>query len=328
MSYVVEESWSTNNYMVGYGDGRLEGLKCLPGINEHYSECFDARQDAIDALPDPWVSELPDRPERAIALGTIQTRYITLYRVHSKRHFKWGRKFPRNWPDDRRKRRAKERFSPPGTVGHYFGVTADAALDEAYYYGHGQIDSRKQFFLALECFLDNILYLTDLAVLTSVWKVLGLDPRSTADMYFAVMDLQTDNTITNKIGVWARDRGLSGLIFPSARYGQRLDLAKQREDGGCPFPVVNTVPIGSHMDELMVQNSGLSGQLLYDTAKQQGGKPIPVYAEPNLVLFSGQQVRALDRAVFYSCASMEHRENVMQIDKRHQLKSYDHWLSL
>jgi hypothetical protein len=323
MSYVVEESWAANTYVKGYYEARLNGLDVLPDVESHWSDCFDARHAQNFDFPDP--ATLPPPPHRQLRVGTVNTEYVSFYRVHSKKHFQWGRDFPSNWQDDDRKRKAAERFSPPGTVGHYFGLTPDAALDEALFYGNGVIDSKVLFFLMIRCYFENILYLTHIDVLAAVWELLNLEKTSLGDMYFKIMNPHTDSQITNKIGIWARENGFAGLIFPSARYGQQLNVEELRKAGHQPFPALNTVSIGSHLDKnVQLVETTLEDQLIYDEAA--GDSPVAIYAEPNLVLFSADQLLGRDRAIFYVGVPIEHRDYVTAADPRIQKKSFEHWL--
>lgn len=324
MSYVVEESWAADTYVKGYYDARLAGLDVLPDIESHWSDCFDAQHAQNFDFPDP--ATLPPTEHRQLRLGTVNTEYVSFYRVHSKKHFQWGSDFPSNWQDNDRKRKAVERFSPPGTVGHYFGLTPDAALDEALFYGNGVIDSQK-FFLMIRCYFENILYLTQIDVLTTVWKLLNLEKTSLGGMYFKIMNPHTDSEITNRIGIWARENGFAGLIFPSARYGQQLNVEALREAGHRPFPALNTVSIGSHLDKnVRLVDTTLADQLIYDEASAESGSPLAIYAEPNLVLFSADQLHGRDRAIFYVGVPIEHRDYVVDADPRMQKKSFEGWL--
>jgi hypothetical protein len=325
MSYVVEESWAVDTYVKGYYDARLTGLDVLPDVDSHWSDCFDVRHAEDFHFPDP--NTLPPLPDRQLKLGTVKTEYVSFYRVHSKKYFGWGADFPSNWRDDDRKRSAVERFSPPGTVGHYFGLTPDAALDEALYYGNGQIDSQERFFLMIRCYFDNLLYLTQVGVLAAVWKLLNLDRMSLGDMYFKIMDPHTDSEITNKIGIWSREYGFAGLIFPSARYGQQLDIEALRKAGCRPFPALNAVSIGSRLDKRVQPfEAVLSDNVIYEEAGPTDGTPVAIYAEPNLVLFSGDQLQGSDRAIFYVGVPLEHRDYVIATDLRMQKKKIEHWM--
>jgi RES domain-containing protein len=324
LSFVVEEAWARATYVKGYYDGRLKGRSSLPGVEEHWSECFDERHEHDYSFPD--LVALPSERERHLKACTVDTEYVSFYRVHSKQHFRWGKDFPRNWEDNKRKLQAQERFSPAGVTGHYLGLTPDAALDEALYYGKGSIDQHSRFFLMIRCYFENILYLSHPSALDAVWTILGLDSKSLGEMYLSIMCPETDSETTNRIGLWARDSGFDGLVFPSARYGQRLDLDGLREEGKTPFPAMNSVSVGCHLDRHLIHAATLADQLVYEEAKSSPGTPFPIYAEPNLVLFSSRQLQGDDRAVFYVGTSLADREYAIRTDERPQKKNFEHWI--
>jgi hypothetical protein len=100
------------------------------------------------------------------------------------------------------------------------------------------------------------------------------------------MNPATNNKYTNKIGIWARKQGLDGIIFPSARYGQRIDVEELRRQGKHPYPVLNVVPIGCVCDDEMGMTSAFYHVALGDHLHEQNtiGEWVPLYAELNLVL--------------------------------------------
>lgn len=309
----------------GMYDAGLASLK-PDYLADYYADCFVERKgDAsvrafgVDAEA-PW-------PERALEHATVNSQYISVYRIHSKDHFLSGFNFPANWADSERKAQAQERFSPVGAVGHYFGLTLDAALDEACFYGDGSIDVRRRMILVLECSFDNLLYLTVQSALQAAWELVGLPPVSLMEMYLRIMDPETGNREADAIGAWARSHGFDGVIFPSARYGQREDLERARAAGREPIPVMNTVFIGSHLCVQGLATWGFKNVLVAHLQQTGAGKRFhPVYAEPNLVLFDGSQIGGKNRAVFYQTFPLDMAKEVEDLDPRLKSKSYTHFV--
>jgi hypothetical protein len=309
--------------LIGLFDCRLESLDedLYP---DFYDTCFDSRQDELeDQHPFEPKSTYP---HSAIELATVATHYINCYRIHSKAYFYYGADYSQNWGDPDRKRKLSERYSPVGTVGYYFGLTLDAAFDEVYYYCKGDIDTEKYMILTIDCFFDNVFYMMPYGVLNAVWKIVGLEPVSPMDMYLQIMDPYTGNEITDKIGLWARQQGFDGLIYPSARYGQKTDMERAKNTGSLIVPVLNSVHLGTPLcQHNLLSASFFPGFTQYVEKKKRSKKSeavFYVYAEPNLVLFSNSQLRGSDRAVFYRTFPVGMTDLVESLDPRLQSKNY------
>src|SRR5919106_1062856 len=159
-------------------------------------------------------------PESAIENCTIRTEYRPVYRLQRKEFLRWGVRYPETWASGEHKRASAQRYSPVGTEGHYLGLTLAAAEDEVRFYEGGILDATKYLTLVVYASFDGLLDLTA-GCIDAVWELIGLPASpSLLDMYLSIMDPRTDNEVANAIGLWARDRGFKGLVFPSARYGQ------------------------------------------------------------------------------------------------------------
>lgn len=264
-------------------------------------------------------------PESAVEHCVVRTEYRPVYRIHSKEYLETGVRYPRNWASSERKRLRADRYSPFGTEGFYFGLTLEAAEDEARFPG-GSIDPAEYLILVLYCCFDNVLDLTA-GCLGAVWEVVGLgSSTSMIDMYLAIMDPETGNRVTNGIGVWARERGFDGLIYPSARYGQGAWFEAKAREGFTLLPAVNFVDMGSHMTpSVAVMHSTTA---VMNAIEQAGGIEhcIPVWAEPNLVLFDGHQVSGDRWGVVYRTFPLGAREEVISLDDAgRRVNSYAAW---
>lgn len=262
---------------------------------------------------------VPDLPLRAVQHARVRTAVISTYRIQSKRYFIGGKLFPKMWEPSDRKRDRPQRFSPPGTIGYYFGLTPDAALDEASYYAGRDLERQpdpSNIILVHRTFYTDLLYLAP--VLPMLWEYLGLHQMPLSDMYLAVMNPAPSNEFTNKIGSWARDAGFKGIVFPSARYTDRLIVT-----GGAPdrFPLLNFVELGSHLCEqglaLQFALHGLAGGIARNPPLKP---PTIVYSEPNLVVFDPAAVSGLDRPVFYATYHAQELPLVREQDDRENTK--------
>ncbi|MCB0707590.1 MAG: RES family NAD+ phosphorylase [Saprospiraceae bacterium] len=260
-------------------------------------------------------------PIQAIEHAKIRTALISNYRVHSKEHFFGGEDFPKTWEKRQAKIDASERFSPPGTIGYYFGLTVDAALDESLYYAGGRDNLEKdnsKLILAHRTFFEDILYLAP--VLPAVWHHLKLPDIPVWEMFISIMNPNTSNEITDAIGIWAREFGFKGIIFPSARYGQQLEDFIS-SPGLDRFPILNFVEIGSHLCEqgvaIQFTLAALAGGL---KGRKPEKPPAIVYSEPNLVIFDELAVAGKDRPVFYGIYNLNEAELVKERDGREGLK--------
>jgi hypothetical protein len=263
--------------------------------------------------------KLSPYPLGAIENARVRTAVISTYRIHPKKYFFGGSDFSKNWEPRKEKIKAAERFSPPGTIGYYFGLTLDAALDEAHHYAGANTNfeqDNSKLILLHRTYYQDLLYLAP--VLPAIWEYLGLPTMPPWEMYIAVMTPHTANKITDSIGMWAREHGFKGIIFPSARYGQQLD---QKEISDDRFPILNFVEIGSHLCE-----QGIAIQMtlhaLFQGVAANPRFPLPalVYSEPNLVIFDGKAVAGLDRPVFYATYNMQEVDIVKANDERAGLK--------
>ena len=257
-------------------------------------------------------------PRSAIQHARVRTALISTYRVHSRRHFAGGERFPESWPSKDLKRSLAERYSPPGTIGYYFGLTIDAALDEVQYYNPG-IDltqNESKILLVHRTHYHDLLYLTP--VLPAVWAQLGLPEMDTWDKYLTIMDPRTGNDITNRIGLWAREEGFKGIIYPSARYGQRVDwMAANKRP---VFPALNFVEIGSHLCEEGVAMHMTLNELAKTLTSLTEPPPI-VFSEPNVVVFDEDAVAGRDRPVFYTTYKLDESERIRNLDDRKGLQT-------
>ena len=269
-------------------------------------------------------------PRRAIEHARICTTYIPVYRIHSKQYFTSGAGYPNNWLATERRRSRNDRYSPYGFDGLYFGLSLQAAENEARYYGSGTISSDNSMILVIECCFDNLLYLT-CGVLAAVWQVVGLPTvESGMEMYLRILDPRTDNETTNRIGLWARAEGFSGLVFPSARYGQEEWLQRKKADGFTLVPAINFVDLGSHLCQgwpapMIDVMTSVDAEI-----NRRGGldRCIPVFAEQNLVLFDSSQIAGDTWGVVYQTFPAEMRQTVLeQDDPKRFAKSYTYWTS-
>ncbi len=249
-----------------------------------------------------------------INIATVETAYATFYRVHARSHFRSGASFPENWQPWPEKVTRAERFSPPESVGWYLGLTVAAAFDEAaYYQAQATTTPAPTVLLVIECCLSNILYLAWPPVLMALWEKLALPPTDVFGMQLAIMDRKTDNAITDRIGLWARERGFGGIIFPTARYDARVSLEEEIAKRVRPpllVPVINYVPVWSRLEVQggLHMTAGIGDQLRFACLSQRGLKDdetLDVPAELNVVLFSGEQLQGTRHPVFYQTFPME-----------------------
>jgi hypothetical protein len=276
-----------------------------------YNRSFNLRYAEAERRAKAPLPETDDQDEYAIRAATIDTAYATFYRHHSRAHLHRGAAFPRNWQPWPEKVQSVERFSPPGVVGWYWGLTIGAAQDEALYYGDGKIDPASQVLLAAECCLSNVLYLASAPTVSAVWAKAGLPPMLPYEALLAIMNPDTGNEYTDRIGLWARARGLAGIIFPTARYAQRLhhaDWVDLRNGTRTYLAVVNHIPLHSRLDimgvgphtraafDIPYREMYLRGRKISRDAVQE------VPADLNLVLFSGDQIDGSREAIFYQVA--------------------------
>jgi hypothetical protein len=289
------------------------GNKQSVSIGQLYSRCFDLRYAEAERRARLALPNTRDPDEYVIQCATVDTAYATFYRVHSRAHFWRGPEFPRNWVPWPDKVQRAERYSPPGVVGWYWGLTLGAAFDEALYYSKGEIDETSHVLLTIECCLSNILFLGSPRTVSAVWVKAGLPPMLPYEMLLALMHPDTGAEHTNRIGLWARERGLAGIIFPTARYAQRLHAADwvDMRDGTRTFlPVVNHIALHSRLDilgggphmraalDLQHLQAYLQGRKISREAVQE------VQADLNLVLFAGDQIDGSLEAVFYRSRPM------------------------
>lgn len=273
-----------------------------------YNRSFDLRYAEAERRARVPLPEIDDRDEYVIRAATIDTAYASFYRFHSRAHFRRGVAFPRNWVAWPEKVQRAERFSPPGVVGWYWGLTLGAAWDEALYYGGGRIDPASHILLTIECCFSNVLYLASPRILHAVWSKVGLPSMPSYEMLLAIMHPDTSNEYTDRIGLWARARGLDGIIFPTARYAQRLHAADwvDLRDGARTFlAVVNHIALHSRLDimgggphmragfEVGHREAYLRERKISHDAVQE------VPADLNLVLFSGHQLDGSRDPIFY-----------------------------
>lgn len=258
-------------------------------------------------------------PLRAIEHARIRTALITTYRIHTARYLFSGADFPKTWVPRPEKLQAPERYSPPGTLGYYFGLTLDAAFDEASFYAGKDLEHEpddSKIILVHRTHYTDLLYLA--SVLPAVWEHLHLPEIPIWEMYISIMAPITNNNIANTIGLWARDVGFRGIIFPSARYGQRVDLARQKS-ASLRFPVLNFVNVGSHLCEQGIAMR-MTLQALIGGLAPHDEPPAIVYSEPNLVVFDQEAVAGIDRPVFYTSYRLSEAAILRERDERSQLK--------
>jgi hypothetical protein len=304
--------WKHNKRSVSLG--RLYELS----FDERYAEAERRARVRLPATGDP--------DEDVIRAATIDTAYATFYRVHSRAHFRHGGDFPLNWVPWPAKAQRPERYSPPGVVGWYLGLTIGAALDEALYYGGDQIDQTANLLLTVECCLSNVLYLGYPRILSAVWAKVGLPPLHPYEMLLALMHPETSAEHNNQIGLWARARGFAGIVFPTARYAQRLyaDDCRGVRDGTRTFlPVVNHIGLHSRLDlreggphvraALDIRN--IETYLRERSISRDAVVEVP--AELNVVLFAGDQLDGSVAPVFYQSRPLsEWREAAAEETRR------------
>ena len=87
-------------------------------LSNYYWYCAQQRQIPPELLfHEKLKNNNPDHKEQALEYATIQTQYISIYRIHPKKYFLTGYDFPKNW-DSERKISKSERYSPIGVGGH------------------------------------------------------------------------------------------------------------------------------------------------------------------------------------------------------------------
>jgi hypothetical protein len=299
-----------NGVTVGYVDGRLGPKDDVPDYETHYSNCYDARVALGHKILKP-----SNAPDKQIRIATVDTHYSTYYRIVKKKYFLGADAFPRNWEDNDRKLSTNDRYSPKGTVGHYLSVSFDAAMDEMLY-RHGDFDGSDYTLLAIESYFSNILYLADYAVLATVCDLIPIKYDNPLDLMNAILNPETANAMTDRIGLWARDRGLDGLVYPTARYAQQQDLQRNLNAGQPVFPMMNRLGIGCRMDMLSSLDVGTYWQLLGRQGIDHPDDYHVIYADLNVVLFSGRQLQGEDRAVFWQACSLESAHLLLSLDQR------------
>jgi hypothetical protein len=266
-----------------------------------------------------------------IAWAIVRTEYIPVYRIHEKAHFRCGVEFGFNWPSSSEwKLDRTDRYSPPGTIGYYVGLTLQAAEDEARHAGVGRLDPDRQMILVMECCFDNLLYLCS-GILPELWAELELaPPHSIMDMYLQLMSPDAGNEVTDRIGRWARDQGIGGLIFPSARYDQQEEVQRSLREGRSVVPAVNFVELGSHLcPAIFALGATQVAWAVGEELERLGGhrKSDPVFAEQNIVLFDGAQLRGEAWPVIYQTFPLDQREAVLaQDESSRQARSYMRWV--
>jgi hypothetical protein len=289
----------------------------VPHYDPHYDQCYDVRRATGHTFPAP--SE--DETEKYIRIGTIESHYSTYYRITPKKYFCGGSDFALNWADTDRKRDTHHRYSPKGTVGHYLGVSFDAAMDEMLYYSNGSIDSSQYLLLVVECYFTNILYLADYDVLMAVCDKIDVEYDDPLDLMNAILNPRTANDLTDRIGLWARQRGFDGLVYPTARFSQQQDLQRFVDAGQPVYPMINRTSISCPLDMLWSLETGS-----YWLGTRRHGAEHPddwhlIYADLNIVLFSGKQLRGNDRAVFWQVCPLELSDLLVSLDHRPSMES-------
>lgn len=302
----------------GICDGTVHDLPTLD-FDEYHKHCT---RDRRIVLGDDHIAVLVngDIP--------VATRYVPVYRIHNKNYFHSAEHFYLNWDESARRLQQFHRFSPPGTMGFYFGITLEAALDEAMYYSKGPL-SDDQIILVMDCYFDNILYLMHPLVIRDIWKKVGLPDTTVFQMYLALMNPDTSNDMCLRIGIWARQRGYDGLIYPSARYGQRTAWHQALKERLEIVPAVNFVPLGTKICGYSVEPAMWFYQQLYHhmQGSRRRAEFVPIFAEPNLVLFNNKQITGFDRATFYWTFPLDKAEQVAASDQRSGSKSYTEFVN-
>jgi RES domain len=304
--------------------GLYDGTGAEGGISESeywaYHE-FVARREHPVTRGHRFRESKVDAPLRAIEHARIRTALISTYRVHPKEHFADGVAFPKTWEAHEGKIQSHQRFSPPGAIGYFFGLTVDAAIDEASHYARRNLEDNPdpaKLLLVHRTYYTDLLYLAP--VLPAVWEYLDLPEMPLWEMYIAVMNRETANEIADSIGAWARNADFKGIVYPSARYGQNVAVP-EGADAGDRFPLLNFVELGSHLCEQGVAALWTLNALIGGVARKPPLRPPPiVYSEPNLVVFDEAMVAGLDRPVFYATYELRDAGVVRDSDERAGLK--------
>lgn len=251
----------------------------------------------------------------------IRTRYVPFYRIHSKQYFHPAETFYLNWDVTERRFLKADRFAPPEAFGFHFGATLDAAIDEALFYGNGEI-SEDQFILVADVCLDNILYVMHPVVLKLLWDELGFPSVSVFRMFLSIMNDDRQNRFCNEISLWARSNGYEGIIYPSARYGQKAVAMNKLEDR---VPAINFVELGSPLCRGALEPAMWFNQQLVAYLNANDPDAQPLWAEPNLVMFDIEAIGGFDRPIFYFTFGLGRADDVVQMDRRLGSKSYTMW---
>jgi len=144
----------------------------------------------------------------------------TAFRWHATERVETGAAFHRMFVDGPWKWDAQARFAGAGiNCGHYFGLSIEAATEEAGYYG---TDTAAATLIAIEGESSRILELTHPEVIKAVFEAHVDDHQVVSRSYYTMLQELIEqqkggNAITDYLGWWAKRSGYDGILFFSAR---------------------------------------------------------------------------------------------------------------
>jgi hypothetical protein len=174
-----------------------------------------------------YISVGRDLPEKRpfVRTGDVDLPYSirlqgNVYRWHAREHVHEGDAFFKTFEDGPWKWAAQGRFAGKNlNCGHYFGLSVEAATEEAKYYG---IDEQKAVLLELEGASTRILDLTHPDVMRAIFEMHIDNHEIVSWSYFNMLQElvergQGGNVTTDYIGYRAKEEGYDGILFFSAR---------------------------------------------------------------------------------------------------------------
>lgn len=186
---------------------------------------------APDAPPEPW--ERPFRPTGDPDLPYSIRLRGTIYRWQARERVVDGDRFYAMFEDGPWKWAAQGRFAGKGiNCGHYFGLSVDAATEEAQHYG---IDTTGGVLLAVEGASRRILDLTHPDVIRAQFERYVDNHQLVTRSYYTMLSELVErgnggNVITDYLGYQASREGYDGILFFSARVLHQADIDRMDRD--------------------------------------------------------------------------------------------------
>ena len=151
----------------------------------------------------------------------------TFYRWQQNTYLRTGKRFYTMFEDGPWKWEAQGRFAGKGiNCGHYFGLSVDAASEEAGHYG---IDRQNATLLELRIKSRRVLDLTHPEVIAKMFRAHVNNHQSVSHSYYTLVQELVErgsggNAITDYFGYTACKQRYDGLLFFSARAMDVLNL--------------------------------------------------------------------------------------------------------